>query len=60
VRRPTLANVGTAFVVAGLVGPLVTGRLLSFRWPLLFNVLWIAVGIGFRRRALRILGELQE
>jgi hypothetical protein len=56
-RASTMANVGTAFIVAGLVAPLVTGQLLSSRWPLLINVVWIAVGILFRGRALRILGS---
>lgn len=58
-RASTTATIGTAFIITGLVAPLVTGSI-SFSWSILLNVLWIVIGVGLRMRALRILGELRE
>jgi hypothetical protein len=58
-RATGTANVGTAFIVAGLVAPLVTGRF-SLSWGTLLDVVWVAIGFGFRRWASRILGELRD
>jgi hypothetical protein len=58
-RASTLAAIGTAFIIGGVVAPLVT-RQLSFGWSDLLDPVWVVVGIAIRRHSLDILGELRE
>ena len=58
-RASTMGAVGTAFIIGGVVAPLVTHQL-SFGWWDLLDPIWVVVGIAIRRHALNILGELRE
>lgn len=58
-RANGTANVGTAFIVAGRVAPLVTGHV-SFNGAPALDLIWIALGYSIRRRAVQMLGKLRE